>query len=68
MNINLYITILLCILIGLLLFTNKCEHLNDKDYGNENNNSDYLDPSTQLINKKATNNGLFRINKSALNL
>lgn len=65
---NLYIIVLLCVLIGLLMYYNKCEQFNDKDYGNKNNNSDNLDPSTKLTNKKSSNSGLFNINKSALNL
>jgi hypothetical protein len=65
---NLYIIILLCVLIGILLYTNRCEQFSDTDYGNKNNNSVHLDPSTQLTNKKASNSGLFNINKSALNL
>ena len=65
---NLYIIILLCLLIGLLMYYNKCEDFSDTDYGNKNNNSEHLDPSTQLTNKKASNSGLFNINKSALNL
>ena len=65
---NLYIIVLLCILIILFMYYNKREQFSDKDYGNKNNNSEHLDPSTQLTNKKATNSGLFNNNKSALNL
>ena len=50
------------------MYYNKREQFSDKDYGNKNNNSEHLDPSTQLTNKKATNSGLFNNNKSALNL
>ena len=65
---KLYILILLCVLIGILLYTNRCEQFSDTYYGNKNNNSEHLDPSTKLTNKKASNSGIFIINKSALNL
>ena len=65
---NLYIIILLCVLIILFMYYNKREQFSDTHYGNSNNNSDSLDPSTQLTKKKATNFGLFNNNKAALNL
>jgi hypothetical protein len=66
---DLYIIIIISlIIIFLIYYKDKCETYSTYHYGNNNESHDNLDPSAKLLNNKATNMGLFNINKAALNL